>query len=74
MAMSFIQVALVLIGLYMIAISIYDMTRDTTRANIIIQGLMIAIGGGIVLYGFNVKVAKDVVKSVSQAVQGGPRP
>lgn len=73
MAMSFIQVALVIIGLYMISISIYDMVRDTSRANIIIQGLMIAIGGGITLYGFNVKVAKDVVKTVSQAVQGGPR-
>jgi hypothetical protein len=74
MSMTFTQVALVIIGLYMIAISIYDMMRDSSRANIVIQGLMIAIGGGLTLYGFNVKVAKDVVKSVSQAVQGGPRP
>lgn len=73
MAVSFIQVGLIIIGLYMVAISIYDMVRDSSRSNLITQGLMIAIGGGITLYGFNVKVAKDVVKTVSQAVQGGPR-
>lgn len=73
MAISFIQVGLVLVGLYMVVISIYDMMRDTAQANLIIQGLMIAIGGGIILYGFNVKIAKDVVKAASQAV-GGPRP
>ena len=70
---SFTQIAVVAIGLYMIGISIYDIVRDDSRTNAIIQGLMIAIGGGLVAYGFNIKIAKDVVKVVGQAVQG-PRP
>jgi hypothetical protein len=67
------QIILVAVGLYVVAISIYDMTRDNSQTNIIIQGLMIAIGGGMALYGFNIKVAKDAVKTVSQAIQSGPR-
>ncbi len=70
---TFGQILLVAIGLYVVAISIYDMTREPSQTNIIIQGLMIAIGGGMALYGFNIKAAKDVVKTVSQAVQSGPR-
>lgn len=70
---SFVQVILVIVGLYLVVVNLYDMLRDPNRTNIGLQAISVAIGGGLIVYAFNfvplVKIIDDAKSAIISSVK-----
>lgn len=66
---SFVRAVLIIAGLYLILTNLYDMVRNPVPVNIGLQTVSVAIGGGLVAYGFNYKPVALPVDRIVDAVK-----
>lgn len=52
---TFTRVALLCIGAYMIGITIYNMTQNTSQESLVTNALMAVIGGGLLFFAYTKK-------------------
>lgn len=64
---SLTKITFVAIGLYLVATNLYDMIREPVPSNIGVQSVSVAIGGGLIAYGFNFT---PVTSAINTAVGG----
>lgn len=67
---SLTKIIFIVIGLYLIVVGIMDMMRDSDNTNIGIQAVSVAIGGGLLAYGFQFTPIKSLVDSIVGGVAG----
>ena len=61
---SLLKIVFVTVGLYLVIVNMYDMINSPTPANIGMQSVSLAIGGGLLSYGFNVTPVTSTINSV----------
>lgn len=67
---SLTKAVFIIIGLYLVITNLIDMTRDTSKANIGVQAVSAAIGGGLIAYGMSYRPVTSIVTEVLEAVKG----
>ena len=66
---SFTKIIFITIGLYLVITNMIDMIRDPEPANIGVQAVSVAIGGGLLAYGFHVTPVTQMVNAVVGGVK-----
>lgn len=61
---SLTKIVFIGIGLYLIITNLYDMIREPSPSNIGMQSVSVAIGGGLISYGFNFTPVTSTINSV----------
>ena len=70
---TFVRAVIIAAGLYLIATNLYDMVRNPVPVNIGLQTITVAIGGGLVAYGFNYKPVAVPIDKIVTAVKEAVR-
>ena len=66
---SITKIVFITIGLYLVITNMMDMIRDPVPSNIGVQAVSVAIGGGLLAYGFHVTPVTGLVNSVVGGVK-----
>ena len=66
---SLTKIVFVTVGLYLVVTNMMDMIRDPVPSNIGVQAVSVAIGGGLLAYGFHVTPVTGLVNSIVGGVK-----